>query len=322
MAAFPCPTRGSTVVDPSNPVANISSETPDEDVYIGLFFGDPTPPRLGPWQARWCLGIAESTESQEAADLLAAQLSANCTWDNDNPVQPQWQPNPNSNPKPGDPAYIPGPWTMYENDEQSCDYTCPDGSIYIYTAPAGLFTALSKAAANSKAATWACQKAIELRICIGDLSDNSICLGTDYEATITFTMENPPALVTMVSGSLPPGVSYTYDDDKITLSGLVGAVGAYVFTFQVEDVDGNFNNKQFTIYVATIANATLTDASYGAPYSETLASTGATVGAKTWSVVSGALPAGLTLDPATGEISGTPSADGVYSFTVQMEDEG
>ncbi len=54
-------------------------------------------------------------------------------------------------------------------------------------------------------------------------------------------------------------------------------------------------------------------------YSETLAATGGT-GAYTWSVSSGALPAGLTLNPSTGAITGTPTATGTANFTVQVAD--
>jgi hypothetical protein len=42
----------------------------------------------------------------------------------------------------------------------------------------------------------------------------------------------------------------------------------------------------------------------GVPYSYTFAATGGTT-PRTWSIVSGSLPTGLTLNPSTGTISGT-----------------
>ena len=57
----------------------------------------------------------------------------------------------------------------------------------------------------------------------------------------------------------------------------------------------------------------------GSAYSQTLAAAGG-VTPYTWSVVSGTLPAGLALAPATGIISGTPTAPGTSTFTVQVAD--
>src|SRR5260370_22777419 len=42
----------------------------------------------------------------------------------------------------------------------------------------------------------------------------------------------------------------------------------------------------------------------------------------TFSVVEGSLPLGLTLDPRTGVISGTPTSPGGSTFTVQVKDNG
>ena len=55
------------------------------------------------------------------------------------------------------------------------------------------------------------------------------------------------------------------------------------------------------------------------PYSQTLQASG---GAPpyTWSVISGGLPIGLTLEGSTGEISGTATAAGTYISTVQVMD--
>jgi hypothetical protein len=40
---------------------------------------------------------------------------------------------------------------------------------------------------------------------------------------------------------------------------------------------------------------------------------------KTWSIVAGVLPAGLTLGPSDGVITGSPAASGSYAFTVQAQ---
>ncbi|MBM3293373.1 MAG: hypothetical protein FJY82_02490, partial [Candidatus Aminicenantes bacterium] len=42
----------------------------------------------------------------------------------------------------------------------------------------------------------------------------------------------------------------------------------------------------------------------------------------TWSLTSGALPAGLELNASTGAIAGTPTAAGPYNFTVRVTDSG
>lgn len=70
-----------------------------------------------------------------------------------------------------------------------------------------------------------------------------------------------------------------------------------------------------------IATATLQDGRVGTPYVVTLQASGGT-GVLSWSLASGSLPSGLTLNADTGTISGTPKAQGAGTadFTVQVTD--
>ena len=68
----------------------------------------------------------------------------------------------------------------------------------------------------------------------------------------------------------------------------------------------------------TITTTTLPDGTVNAAYSSTVNATGGT-SPYSWSLASGQLPAGLGLDPGSGQISGTPSgAPGTSTFTVQV----
>ncbi len=69
----------------------------------------------------------------------------------------------------------------------------------------------------------------------------------------------------------------------------------------------------------TITTSTLPSGTVNAPYTANLA---ANVSGATWSLISGTLPAGLTLNPSTGAISGTPTSAGTSTFTVRASMPG
>ncbi len=68
----------------------------------------------------------------------------------------------------------------------------------------------------------------------------------------------------------------------------------------------------------SVTRTTLMAGTVGTPYSATLTAAGGTP-PYTWSIGSGSLPPGLSLTPG-GVISGTPSAQGTFSFSVALTD--
>ncbi len=70
-------------------------------------------------------------------------------------------------------------------------------------------------------------------------------------------------------------------------------------------------------YAPTITTESLPNGTVGTAYSQTLAVTGSDT--ITWSLASGSLPEGLSINESTGEITGTPTAEGSSTFTVKAE---
>lgn len=75
---------------------------------------------------------------------------------------------------------------------------------------------------------------------------------------------------------------------------------------------------QTSVYPIFVATQSLPDATVGVPYSATFTAGGGN-GAYMWSVISGALPSGLSMD-VNGNITGTPDTAGTFTFTVQVVD--
>ena len=73
--------------------------------------------------------------------------------------------------------------------------------------------------------------------------------------------------------------------------------------------------------IITVLPATLADGTNSVYYSTTFTATG-TQAPLAWSLAGTTLPAGLTLDPVAGVLSGTPSGNpsGIYDFNIQMTD--
>ncbi|MEV4119810.1 fibronectin type III domain-containing protein [Micromonospora sp. NPDC049645] len=114
--------------------------------------------------------------------------------------------------------------------------------------------------------------------------------------------------------------------DPATTQIVTGLTAGATYTFRVAATNAAGTGPQSTPSASVTVNAspTLTFAppppgkAYD-PYRYQLTVTGGTA-PFTWSVSAGRLPAGLTLDPATGLLSGTPTVSGTFPFTVRVTD--
>jgi hypothetical protein len=147
-------------------------------------------------------------------------------------------------------------------------------------------------------------------------------VGTSYSQTLAAsTTGQLPFTWSVVSGSLPPGLSLNPSSGSI--SGVSHTAGTYSFTLQAMDGSGYTATKNFSIIVnpaPTITTAaTLPEGTLTMSYSQFISVSGGTA-PLLWSITSGALPTGLSLNASTGEIAGTPTANGTATFTVQVKD--
>ena len=141
-----------------------------------------------------------------------------------------------------------------------------------------------------------------------------------YNQTVTASGGTGPYTFTISAGSLPAGLTLS---SAGVISGTPTGSGASAFTVRALDTLGNVGTHNYNVNIGTVSltvnPATLPPALTGHAYSQTVTATGGT-GPYTFSIVAGALPPGLTLNPATGVISGTPTSSAAASFTVQALD--
>jgi len=144
-------------------------------------------------------------------------------------------------------------------------------------------------------------------------------IGVPYSHNLAATGGLPPYTWSITSGVLPSGLSLNSTTGEI--SGNADTEATYNFTVRATEDEGDYAEKALSIKIVVPAILTydIPDGTLGEVYTQTLVAGGGT-GPYTWSLDSGTLPAGLTFNTSTGEISGTPTADGDHTFTVSVED--
>jgi hypothetical protein len=161
-----------------------------------------------------------------------------------------------------------------------------------------------------------------LNIITTSLSSGNV--GSAYSQQVEATGGTTPYTWSKVSGDLPAGLTL---NSSGLISGTPTSIGTSSFTVRVTDSGSptpatDDQPLSITINPAgtlTISTSSLPAGTQNTSYpTQTLQATGGTQ-PYSWSKASGNLPTGLSLS-STGIISGTPTASGTFSFTVQVTD--
>jgi hypothetical protein len=139
-------------------------------------------------------------------------------------------------------------------------------------------------------------------------------VGADFNITLNAD-GNQPITWELETGILPPGLNIS---ENGVISGVPTTAGQFTFTVKASN-ELDFDTKLFSLTIIRnlyITTATLPDGEASTNYSQTLSATSNTP--VTWTIVSGNLPAGLTLSPE-GHIAGIPTTFGTFVFMVKAE---
>jgi hypothetical protein len=145
-------------------------------------------------------------------------------------------------------------------------------------------------------------------------------VGKNYNKNINAVGGQGPYTFVVSQGALPPGLTLDFDNGR--LFGTPTAEGIFTFTITATDRNGCTGTRELTLEIncpeITIKPFTLSNATVGHPYSKVLVASNGS-GPYVFSVSQGALPTGLMLSSA-GVLSGTPTVEGQFNFTVVATD--
>jgi len=142
--------------------------------------------------------------------------------------------------------------------------------------------------------------------------------GTAYSQTLLADGGTAPYSYTITSGALPTGLAMS---SAGAISGTPTTAGTFTFTVKGTSADAQTDSRTLSVSVyspLSLITQSLPDGTPGVAYNQSISASGG-LSPYNYSIIAGSLPAGLTLSVA-GVLSGTPSAAGTYTFTVQVTD--
>jgi hypothetical protein len=146
-------------------------------------------------------------------------------------------------------------------------------------------------------------------------------VGQSYSQTLTGSGGTAPYRFTLSAGALPAGLSLS---SAGSLSGTPSTAGTFSFTVTATDQNGagTSGSRAYSLTVSPpaidVSPPSLPHAQDGHSYSQSLSASGGT-GPYSFSVIAGALPAGITLF-TSGSLAGTPTQSGTFNFRVRATD--
>jgi P2-related tail formation protein len=185
---------------------------------------------------------------------------------------------------------------------------------------------VSDAGTQQQTATYTCNIIVTASLAItAPCPATTAVQGAPYSFTVTAAGGQTPLTWQLFESSLPAGL--TLNPQTGVISGTPTVNGTFPITVRVSDAGTQQQTATYTCNIIVTASLAITapcpatTAVQGAPYSFTVTAAGGQT-PLTWQLFESSLPAGLTLNPQTGVISGTPTVNGTFPITVRVSDAG
>jgi hypothetical protein len=156
-------------------------------------------------------------------------------------------------------------------------------------------------------------------------------VNTDYSVEFQVSGGSRPYTWRLASGQLPAGVTISSGSGR--LYGRPTVEGEFSFQVEVSDSRNQTARQAYTLKITgatppppppgnstlLITTPALPPGKVSSSYQVVLTGSGGTLPYR-WSVSSGRLPDGISIDPSSGSLSGTPTLAGRYTFVITLMD--